>query len=327
LCCNLVVGELVEGGDSMASTILNELRTLRRFDQHAFDLLVRLTEEELHRFPGLASDPAWSHEDWAVEFFAAKGHAFAIEALIKADDDDALGAMLRRWLRNWLVDQHIRTAWGALRDRLEKRMERDGRFRQASASHFWCLTDGPETAGTDDVDALVVVAQRARVTFYPEPARARRRAQLGRAGELESLLAEVLTAAGGGLHISTITNVVARRSPHVLDPATQPLPEANDIERLAADTPTPDRVVVELEDREAIEASVSSVFDSLSATERKLISVIDDPVAASELLEVGRSTTALRIGQLKTKLIELAGDDESARQMMEHVIGKCLAIE
>ena len=73
---------------------------------------------------------------------------------------------LRRRLHNLLTDQHAQTALGALRDRLEKRLERDERFRRASAKHVWCLDRVPLTVGTDDVSSLIAVAQRRYVTYY-----------------------------------------------------------------------------------------------------------------------------------------------------------------
>jgi hypothetical protein len=309
----------------LTSIILDELRSSGQFGAHALEFLVQLAHEELSRFPVLRADRAWSDEDWAAEFFVAKGRALVTEVAIKADDDDAVRRMMRRWMRNWLIDQHARTAWGALRDRLEQRLVRDGRFRRAPAEHFWCLDSGPDTAGSVHLDALVAVAQRTHVTLYPQSSESRRRARLGKAGELEALLANVLVAANGSLHISTLTRVVADRFPHVLDPATIPM-EGHD-ESVPSVEPTPDEALVKAEDAQAIEATAASIYACLSDVERRLVTRIDDPCAVSSFLGVGRSTTALRIRQLKAKLIELAGDDQAARRILFHVIRQCQASE
>jgi hypothetical protein len=169
------------------TAVVEELRTLGSFGEKAVDLLLELAREELTRFPSLTSDAASTHEDYAYDFFLDRGTALTTAAQLQAEDDDALGRMIRRWLRNWLVDLHARSAAGSLRDRLEKRLERDARFDRAPAQHFWRLTDGPAQAGVADPAALAAMARRVHVTYYPEPPGGKRRAQLGRPGELEVL--------------------------------------------------------------------------------------------------------------------------------------------
>lgn len=305
--------------------VVDELRALGHFDCLTFELLVKLTREELRRFPALTSDPASTHEDYVSEFFADRGKALTAAALLEAEDDDAVGRMFRRWVRNWLIDRHTNTAIGALRDRLEKRLARDARFERAPAEHYWGLAGGPSDAGRNDVAALTTVARRVHVTFYPEPPGGKRRAQLGKPGELEALLGELFLAAQGSLHISTLVAVLANRFPHVLDPSTVSTDEDLAAEAVPAPGPSPLGEMVQQEEHQLLDALARGAFDRLSVQERELVLVLDDPKAAAQTLGLGRSATAVRIRALKSKLIEIAGDEMTAPEVMRRVIALCAA--
>ncbi|WP_146068938.1 hypothetical protein [Arthrobacter sp. ZGTC131] len=304
------------------TTVMEELRTLESFGPKAVDLLLKVAREELTRFPSLTSDPASTHEDYAYDFFLDRGKALTTAAQLQAEDDDALGRMIRRWLRNWLVDLHARSAVGSLRDRLEKRLERDGRFDRAPAQHFWRLTDGAAQAGAADPAALAAVARRVHVTYYPEPPGGTRRAQLGRSGELEALLEELLRTAKGSLHIATLVHVVANRFPHILDPLTVSTEEET-ADEVPACAPSPLEEILGDEDQQHFETLSQEVFDALSAEERSLVLVLDDPKAAANMLGLGRSATALRIRSLKSKLIEISGDEMTAPEVVRRVLARC----
>lgn len=151
-----------------ATVLVEELRALGSFSPATVDLL-DTAREELGRFLGLTADGASTFEDFAYDFFLDRGKALTAAIRLEAEDDAALGRMIRRWLRNWLIDLNSQTALGALRDRLEKRMSRDGRFGRAPVGHYWRLNDGPAEAGAVDVAALASVARRVHVTFFRNP--------------------------------------------------------------------------------------------------------------------------------------------------------------
>ena len=308
-----------------ATVLLEELRALGSFGPATVELLLDTAREELGRFPGLTADAASTFEDYAYDFFLDRGKALTVAIRLEAEDDAALGRMIRRWLRNWLIDLNSQTALGALRDRLEKRMSRDGRFGRAPVGHYWRLNDGPAEAATVDLATLASVARRVHVTFFPEPPDGSRRAQLGRAGELETLLAQLFKTAQGSLHISTLVHVIANRFPHVLDPLTVST-EDEATELAAAGGMLPLELVVEDEDHEYYEKQALAAFESLSAQERDLVLVLDDPKAAAAMLELGKSTTALRIRGLKSKLVEISGDEMSAREVVRRVIALCAGV-
>lgn len=305
--------------------VVDELRALKYFGCLTFELLVKLTREELRRFPALTADPASTHEDYISDFFADRGKALTAAALLEAEDDDALGRMFRRWVRNWLIDCHTCTAVGALRGRLEKRLARGARFERAPAEHHWGLAGGPSDAGCNDVAALTTVARRVHVTFYPEPPGGKRRAQLGKPGELEALLSELFLAAQGSLHISTLVAVLAHRFPHVLDPSTVSTDEDVDAEAVPAPGLSPLGEMVQQEEHQLLDSLARGAFDRLSVEERELVLVLDDSKAAAQTLGLGRSATAVRIRALKSKLIEIAGDEVTAPEVLRRVIALCAA--
>lgn len=84
--------------------------------------------------------------------------------------------------------------------------------------------------------------------------------------------------------------------------------------------------VVEDEEQEYIEKLAQAAFESLSTQERNLILVLDDPKAAAAMLGLGKSATALRIRALKSKLIEVSGDEMSAREVARQIIAFCLGV-
>lgn len=311
---------------SVAATVLvEELRALGSFGPAIVDRLLDTAREELRRFPRLTADVALTFEDYAYDFFHDRGEALTAAIRLEAEDDAALGRMIRRWLRNWLIDLNSQTALGALRDRLEKRMSRDLRFGRALVDHHWRLNDGPSEAAAVDFAALASVARRVHVTFFPEPPDGSRRAQLGKTGELETLLEQIFRTAQGSLHISTLVHVIANRFPHVLDPLTVSMEdEAADLTSAAERLPL--EQVVEDEEQEYIEKRAQTFFESLTPQERNLILVLDDPKAAAAMLGLGKSTTALRIRALKSKLVEASGDETSAREVARQIITRCLGV-
>jgi len=316
----------VDHETSVAATVLvEELRALGSFGPATVDVLLDTAREELGRFPGLTADAASTFEDYAYDFFLDRGKALTTAIRLEAEDDAALGRMIRRWLRNWLIDLNSKTALGALRDRLEKRMSRDGRFGRAPVEHYWRLNDGPVEAVAVDLAALASIARRVHVTFFPEPPDGSRRAQLGRAGELETLLEQLFNTAQGSLHISTLVHVIANRFPHVLDPLTVST-EDEATELIATGGMLPLELVIEDEEQEDFEKLALAAFESLSIQERDLVLVLDDPKAAANMLGLGKSATALRIRALKSKLVEISGDEMSTREVVRRIIAHCLGV-
>lgn len=305
--------------------IVNELHSLGRFGPQAIVLLLKLTAEELRRFPALTASRVADAEDYAQEFFLTRGAALTTTVSLEASDDDVLGRIFRRWLRNWLVDQNTETATGALRERLEKRLDRDPRFQRSPVQHFWFRTGESAEAATYDTSILNTVARRVQMTFYPEPPGGKRRAQLGKTGELENLLEKLLLSAQGSLHISTLVEIVANRFPHVLDPHTIYLDEGENssMESVADLNPSPLTELIKEEDDVNFDLLAEAAFTQLTQEEKELVLVLDNLKAAMQLLGLKRSSASLRISRFKARLIEIAGNDSNSREVLRRLIGLC----
>lgn len=316
-----------------ASPVLHELRSHGEFGPASLHLLLRLTSEELRRFPALLADRAMSTEDYAVEFFADRGKALTAKLVAIAVSDESIGKIIRQWLRNWLINANDQTAIGALRDRVEKRLQRDSRFEKCTPAHFWKLTHGPSGTADADVDDLKRVANQVHVTFFAVRNKTVKRVPLGKAGELENLLEKLFDLAGGSLHISMIVGVLAHRFPHVLDPQRiEPSSSEDDQDGDATFSVPSDLLLPEeqLEYREITRVGLqlaAEITVSLSETERTLVLLLDDPAAVAEVLGCGRSSAYVRIRELKVKLLEMAGSEQEARSVIADVLSLCGAGE
>lgn len=308
------------------SPVLHELQSRGEFGPAALRLLLRLASEELQRFPALRADRAMSGEDYAVEFFTDRGRALTAQLITTAVSDVSVGKIIRQWLRNWLINANDQTAIGALRDRVEKRLQRDARFAKCSPAHFWKLSQGPSDAAGVDVDALKRCANGVHVTFFVVKSNAVKRVQLGKPGELEHLLEELFHVAGGSMHISLIVQVLAHRFPHVLDPQrVEPSSDDNQNDDEAFLVPSdmllPDEQLDQGEAMLARSQLAVEITGLLSAVDRKLLLVLDDPLAAAAILGCGRSSAYVRLRELRVKLLDMAGNEPEAWSVLAEVLG------
>lgn len=78
---------------------------------------MRLMEEETRRCPALAPDDGWQRsdiEDKTHDFFVERGERVTASLLAQATDDDSIGKLLRRSIRNWLIDHARKTGIGSV---------------------------------------------------------------------------------------------------------------------------------------------------------------------------------------------------------------------
>jgi hypothetical protein len=270
-----------------------------------------------------------SAEDYALEFFSARGKALTAALIATAVTDESVGKIVRKSLRNWLIGVNDETAVGALRDRVEKRLLRDPRFERKPPSHFWKLSEGPSEAVDVDIDALNRVANGVYVTFFVQKNDSVKRVQLGKSGELEHLLHEVFRAAAGSLHISVIVQILAHRFPHVLDPQrAEPSPnDEDDIHGEASLVPSsvllPEDELEQCETDLARSQLATEITRSLSEAERALVPVLDDASSAAGILGCGRSSAYERLRVLKAKLLAMSGSEADARSVLGEVLRLC----
>lgn len=280
-------------------------------------MLLRVFAEELRRFPGLAATE--TAEDLALEFFADRGTSY-VDAVLAAPDDDAAARKTRKWARHWLVDRIRTMPYGALRARLEKRLQRSSLFRPSSVAHNWCLVDGEDIDRLVNLDALYKATGEIYVEVTVDAAG---RVMLGR-GQLEEMLRRVLELSGR-LHISDITYLCARRFPSTLEAGdwltsrdvTAEMEEAED-------TQEADDVIFATATQIADSRVAQEIFDQLTPSQCLALRYAQDPGELATRLGVGRSTAYSQIKQAKARLIELAGDRTRSMQVMTDVIALIL---
>ena len=301
-----------------ATLIRDEARARGQLGPSALAMLLRVFDEELRRFPGLASTE--TAEDLALEFFADRGTAW-VDGLLAAPDDDAAARKTRKWARHWLIDVVRTTPYGALRGRLEKRLQRSPLFRPSSVVHHWRLADGEDTDGPVSFDTLYAVAAEVYVEVTVD---AGGRVVLGRGGQLEEMLRRVLEASGR-LHIADITYLCARRFPSTLE--TGDWLTSRDVTAKmeeAEDTQEADDVVFATATQAADSRVAQTIFDQLTPTQRLALRYVQEPNELATCLGVGRSTAYSQIKQAKARLLELAGDRARSRLLMTDVIALIL---
>lgn len=303
----------------MSTTLIrDEARARGQLGQRALAMLLRVFESELPRFPGLAETD--TVQDLALEFFADRATNY-VDAVLASPDDDAAARLTRRWARHWLVDQVRKTPYGALRNRLEKRLQRSSLFRASVVAHHWLLegqddSDRPATfeeiyEAAAEVDVEIVVHASGGIV-------------LGRRGQLEQMLRRVLDLTGR-LHISDITYLCARRFPSVLEDgdwltSRDVTAEIEDVEETH---PGEDDIFAIAEQR--IESRTAhAIFDQLTTAERVALQFVEEPREVASRLGVGRSTAYSHIQRAKARLLELAGHQAHAREVMTDVLALIL---
>lgn len=277
-------------------------------------MLLRVFASELRRFPGLAEiDTA---EDLALEFFADRATSY-VDAVLATPDDEAATRRTRQWARNWLIDRVRTTPYGALRNRLEKRLQRSPLFHASSVANHWFLE------GEEDIDRVATseevreAAEDIRVDVNVD---AGGRVVLGQTGQLEGMVQAVLKLCGR-LHIADLTYLCAQRFPSVLEDgdsltARHRTTEIEDV----ADTQSRDDATFGAAEQKADSRVAQEIFARLTEVERLALRFGDDQREVASRLGVGRSTAYSRIQSAKATLLELAGDRTRARRVMTDVL-------
>lgn len=295
-----------------------ELRRDGCFGPLCLALLTRLMRREARGLPVLEPPGGWSEhafDDLAQEFFAAKGKAVTKMLYAQAGDDDQLGALLGRSVKNWLIDWARGTTPGALRHRLDKLLPTLPQFARVAAGQpgagRWTLADGSDGVFAGDVDDLAR-AGRAVPVKPGAWSSDTRRAPVTDKASLVRLLERIFDAAGGSLELGQIVYAV-QGSFHaqlagevVFDHSAEPsgrLAAAVGAAETAQSRP-------ETEESEArIELMARRLLDSLGHEGVRILDVLNDPGQVAARLGVGRSQAYAKKRVATAVLAELIGDD------------------
>lgn len=305
-------------GRGQALSAYAELHANGRFGEAAYHLLFELARQELRRFPVLRQNPADEDAVWDVvgDFLVSRGSGVATMLLTEATDDHSFSALLRTSLRHWLVDQARKTDLGALRRRLERLISEDDRFEvvpggQAGAGWWRLAGTGAGPVGPPLAD-LCAVAWEVRDIRIPAWNSQERRAPSADVESLGRIMQAVLTRAGGSMQPATAVAVFADRLPNALDPAENPLTDAEAAGLASADGACgdPAEAVVAVETASSASQLALNIYAMLSADERRLLLCLDGTINGQmEATGYGRSQTYQRVSALKVRLRALLGED------------------
>ena len=309
----------------------DELLATGQFGETNYSLLFELTRQELRKFPvlGYNASDAIAVWDAAHSFLVERGSAVTTMLLTQASDDDSLGALLRKSLYNWLVDQVRKTDLGALRRRLDRVISEDDRFEvvpsgQPGAGRWRLAGADSAPAGLPSKD-LHDAAWAVRDIQIPRWSSQVRRAPIADAESLVRIMLAVLTRASGSLELATVVAVFAHRFPHALDPAEEPLPEGNS--RLPATRSSADPADVVVADEAAEDAAPFALYihSALSADERRVLPHLNSPIAEQmRALGRGRSQTYQHVSALKARLLAILSEEDEDDRIL--IMGELLKL-
>lgn len=276
----------------------------------ALEMMRGVFTKELRRFPGLRDTD--SVDDFVNSFFQDKGAGY-VNVITALPDDRAATQETHKWVERWLIDRTRKQPWGALRNRLEKRLERSTLFSPSAVKHHWFLAD------SEDIDRPVTdtelrdIAASAPVEISLPAGDSPLR--LGRKGQLEEMLRRLLAAAGR-LHISDLTRICADRFPSLLETGDALVATVDaDWDIVEDTTPARDSAVV-TETKLADEQIAQRLLPQLTDQERTAIRLAGDATALATELGIGRTSAYNLIQKLRARLTELAGDSIRSREVL-----------
>ncbi|MFE4828112.1 hypothetical protein [Streptomyces sp. NPDC056672] len=288
----------------------------------------KLLKEETRRFPALTHGTGWQPADWEDlfgDFLEERAKAVTANLLSLATDDASMGRLLRRSIRNWLIDRARETGPGALRRRLEEVLSAEPEFEQVPegqpGAKRWRLQGSGWAPWSGDSGKLVEAAQAVSAVRIPKWSSTTRRAPIADRASIVAVASAVLSTAGSSLETAQLVEVFTVRFPIVLDPVIVSTEEGSEgAYRDVALTPEEAMVAAEAD----LEAAVTAeeIVGMLSPEERRLVPIADQQLKVRELLRCGRSQASLKVKRLRERLSQLIGDHDVHRVGLE-VIRLC----
>ncbi|WP_219820357.1 hypothetical protein [Pseudoclavibacter sp. RFBG4] len=276
----------------------------------ALAMMRSVMTEQLPRFPGVRTTD--SVDDFVSGFFEDKGTGY-VNVITALPDDRAAKRETRKWVERWLIDLTRKQPWGALRNRIEKRLERSSFFSPSEVKHYWFLADGEDTDLQVTETALREIAASARVEI--SVATGDGSGALGSKGQLEEMLRRLLVEAGR-LHVSELTRICADRFPSLLETGDV-LTSATD-----ADWDTVEETTPAVDSSEVTQIKVDDeefakrLMPQLTEVELAAIRHGGDAAALAIELGVGRTSAYNAVQKVRARLTELAGDSTRSQGVL-----------
>lgn len=294
----------------MATTrIKEELLASGRLGAAAFEMMTDVFESLIPKFSALRAQE--TAEDLRNGFFLDKGTGYVL-AIGGAADDDAAARITYTWGTRWLVDKSRQLPFGALRNRLEKRLERSDLFAPSRVTHHWFLADGDDESYPFTTSQLAAIAAAADIDLHPWGEGSLR---IGKAGELEQLIQSLLECAGR-LHVAEITVVCGNRFPLMLQlgDVFESTVDSNS-ETLTNSAADSDSVFVTAE-MMRVDRLAADIFPQLTDQEVSIFRYWGDVPRLVDELNRSRSGVYKAMDAARRRLVELAGGGHEGRQVM-----------
>lgn len=303
-----------------------ELHRLGHLGRDCLHLVTRLVEEEARRVPEIRRDSARDLDDLVQEFLVDRIRPVTASLLAQATDDASVGRLLRRSVRNWMIDSVRKTSRGALRRRLVEVLSGDHAFEKVPASEpgagRWRLTGAPLPPWTGPIDDLVRAAREVPNVRIPKWSSTTRRPPIADRPSIIAVAEAAFTAASGSLEEVQLVDVFAARFPVVLDPDIVYLPEGAE-NRADADEPTPEDLVVAADEELSAAAAAAGIVGMLSPVERRIVPYLASSADIRVLLACGPAQARQHADRVAAKLRQLVGEGEDREAVAKEVIRLC----
>lgn len=307
-----------------------ELRDLGHLDRECLKLIDKLVREEVRRFPVLVPAGGWRSddlEDVVSDFLVDRLKKVTASLLTLASDDASMGRLLRKSIRNWLVDQSRKTGIGAMRRKVEAILSAEDAFEKVPAGEVgagrWRLAGTSVSPCMSVGDDLVKAAWAVPNVRIPKWSSSTRRQPVADRASIVAVVRAVLVAAGGSLEVAQLVQVFVARFPVVLDPAVGPLLDDPDTSIGADEGLTPEQQLIAIEDEVEVAVTAAEVVGMLAPWERQIVPHLQNPQAIQAVLGCGRNQADQHAKRLTEKLKQLGGDCDNVEAVVREVIRLC----
>ncbi|MFW0797012.1 hypothetical protein AAFP30_24615 [Gordonia sp. CPCC 205515] len=282
-------------------------------------------QEELQRFQALKHACA-EIDDFVQDFLVDRIRPLTAKLVAEATSEDSVGRLLRKSIRNWLIDRARATGTGPLRRAVEKVLSDEDAFEKAgggSGAGWWRLTGSQAAPWGGDPCVLLEAAWKVPDVRVPKWSSTSRRPPVADRPSLVAILEAVFRAAGGSIEVAELVHVLAQRFAAALDPIVTVAGEHDDLASTPASEPTPDDLVVADESDADTARAAAEIVGRLSDIERAIVPLLDDGGAVRNRLGLGKSQSAQFASRLKAKIVQLAGTGPESEHVVREVIWLC----
>jgi hypothetical protein len=310
--------------DDLATRACEELQALGHLDKACVELLCALMREETRRFTVLCPPGGWDRdavESFVSEFFIEKVQKLTADLVTIGMTPQVVGKVMRRWVRNFLIDRARGTPLGRIRRKIEEDML--GGYSEflrvpvgEAGAGRWYLSGQPSYPYGGDFMPLIRAAYAVpgvKAVRWSGP----RHPPLTSDASLRAMVAAVLAAAAGSLEVAQLVHVVAHRFPAAAEPEDSTISD-DTFERVTRVVKNDPGFALKIGE------SVREVYDQLSPSQRALVPYLEcDIKVVMEMLHVGRSRAYDAAKHLQDLLDRLLPEDDTRGIVYAGVVERC----